>query len=304
MNEKAGGDVIRRTRFLLVDGDKKALETVEQFLKSSGAPQVYTATAPILGLRVLQDANTRVDCVICAHKSGTITGLQFLQTLRSGRWGVGIRAVKFILLMSRLDVAAAQAADASGVSGYYVGALAREPFLVEIAAALASERGVSPLPKMQVAHVNMGGADFIFVPTDAGFAQADPGNQQKVMGEMQSLMQAQQLAGAVTPVWEQPDHSVGYFAAPQHHARLAKLTFDFVRANLNRELTVLQPPRYAKLSSPGSAAYAALMAEGGNTDLGTGELNLKGYEARDDAPGSGGVSGGAPGRGVNGGPKP
>ena len=77
---------------------------------------------------------------------------------------------------------------------------------------------------------------------------------------------------------------------------------DFVRTNLNRELTVLRPPRYATLSSPGSAAYAAYLAEeAGGTSLGDGELNLSGYEAKPEAPsslggisGSGGVSGGSP----------
>lgn len=313
MSEIAGSNIIRQTRFLLVDGDKTALAAVEQLLKSHGAPHVYVTTAPILALRVLQDANSRVDCIICAHKSGNITGLQFLQSLRAGRWGAGrIRSVKFILTMNRLDVEAVKVADASGANGYYVGELERVAFIEEISKALASERGVSPLPKMQVAHVNMSGVDFIFVPIDAGFAQAEAANQQEVMADLQTLMQEQLLAGAVTPVWEKPDHGIGYFAAPQHHSLLAALTSDFVRANLNRELTVLRPPRYATLSSPGSAAYAAyLAATTGNTDLGSGELNLKGYEARD--PNAGGVAGGSPpppagppaatGRGVHGGPQ-
>jgi len=79
-----------------------------------GAPQVYPAPAPIVALRVLQDPNASVDCVICAHKTGPITSLEFLQTLRPGRWGVDkIRDVKFTLSMKRLDVSSAQVADAS-----------------------------------------------------------------------------------------------------------------------------------------------------------------------------------------------
>lgn len=304
MNEIAGSGAIRQTRFLLVDGDKAALAAAENILKAAGAPQVYLAGAPILALRVLQDANTRVDCVICAHKRGNITGLQFLQSLRAGRWGAGrIKQVKFVLTMDRLDVQAVQTADAAGASGYYVGQLEPRAFIEDIAKALSNDGGVSPLPKMKVAHVNMSGVDFVFVPTDGAFAQAAPANQQEVMSSLQALMQEQMLAGAVTPVWEKPDHGVGYFAAPQYHALLAgALTMDFVRTNLNRELTVLRPPRYATLSSPGSAAYAAYLAEeAGNTALGDGALNLSGYEAKPETPsslggipGSGGVSGGSP----------
>lgn len=306
MNTIPGSDVIRRTRFLVVDGDKTALENAEQVLRAAGAPHVYVATAPIVALRTLQDPASRVDCVICAHKRGTITGLQFLQSLRAGRWGGGrIRSVKFILTMIRLDVEAVKVGDASGASGYYVGELERVAFIEEVSRAIASERGISPLPKMQVAHVKMSGVDFIFVPFDAGFAQAASSYQQQVIGDLQSLMQEQLLAGAVTPVWETADHGVGYFASPQYHAMLAALTFEFVRANLNRELSVLRPPRYATLSSVGSAAYAAqLAAELANDDVGSGEFYLKGYEVADEsaasqgpAPesgGAGGIAGGSP----------
>ncbi len=254
-------NIIRSTRFLIVDGDKAALERVDQFLRSAGAPQVYLAPAPLVALRILQESRSNIDCIICAHKTGTITGLQFLQNLRAGRWGSGkVRQTKFILMMQRLDVAAVQVADSSGANGYYIGELHRDAFIGEIAKALISPRVESPLPKMQVAHVNMSGVDFIFVPMEAGFGSADPGSQQHVVGELQSMMQEQLLARAVTPVWESADSRVGYFAAPQYHALLAALTLDFVRANLNRELTALHPPPFVPLSSPGSQAYADFLA--------------------------------------------
>ncbi len=290
MSGIAGADVIRRTRFLVVDGDKAALNTIEQFLLACGAPQVHQAAAPLVALRILQDPNARVDCVICAHKRGTITGLQFLQGLRSGRWGGGrVQNVKFILMMAQLDVSAVQLADRSGVSGYYIGEL-NKSLAAEVIKALTGPRAVSPLPAMQVAHVNMGGADFILVPFDPSFARADAGSQQGAIGQLQTLMQEQLLAGAVTPIWETPDHAIGYFAPPQHHALLAGLTPDFVRGNLNREITVLRPPPFAMLSSTGSPAYAALLAaEQPDAQETGGVLYLKGYEA--------------PAPGVNAGPK-
>jgi len=299
--EATGLSVIRSTRFLVVDGDKETLAGVEEFLRSAGAPQVYQAPAPLVALRTLQDARSNVDCIICAHKSGSITGLQFLQSLRAGRWGSGkVRTTKFILMMNRLDVAAVQVADNSGANGYYIGELFRDAFLTEIAKALTSPRVESPLPKMQVAHVNMSGVDFIFVPMESGFGAADPRAQQQVMGDLQTMMQEQLLAGAVTPVWESADRSVGYFAAPQYHALLAALTLDFVQTNLNRELTALRPPPYVPLSSPGSQAYADfLAAEMGRGQPSDGPLDLGAYRVADDgrtkqSSGSSGVFGGSP----------
>lgn len=295
MNGIADADVIRRTRFLVVDGDKAALSGVEQILTACGALQVHLAAAPLVALRTLQDPLARVDCVICAHKRGTITGLQFLQGLRSGRWGGGrIQNVKFILMMAGLDVSAVQLADRSGVSGYCIGALNPKGLVADIMKALTAARAVSPLPTMQVAHINMSGADFILVPFDPSFARADLGSQQGAVGQLQTLMQEHLLAGAVTPVWETPERAIGYFAPPQHHARLAALTPDFVRGNLNREITVLRPPPFAVLSSPGSEAYAALLAaeRQGATGAESADdvLYLKGFEA--------------PARGVNGSPQP
>ncbi|MGE3474191.1 MAG: hypothetical protein AB7H70_00140 [Rhodospirillaceae bacterium] len=281
MSGIADADIIRRTRFLVVDGDKAALNSIEQFLIACGAPQVHQAAAPLVALRILQDPLARVDCVICAHKRGTITGLQFLQGLRSGRWGAGrVQNVKFILMMGQLDVSAVQVADRSGISGYYIGELNQKGLAAEVIKALTGPRAVSPLPTMQVAHVNISGADFILVPTDASFVRADLASQQNTIGQLQSLMQEQLLAGEVTPIWETPDHAIGYFAPPQHHARLAGLTPDFVRGNLNREITVLRPPLFAVLSSPGSPAYTALLAAEQQAAQGAGDvLYLKGYEA-------------------------
>ncbi len=276
----ADADVIRRTRFLVVDGDKDALSRVEQYLLACGALQVFLAPAPLAGLRILQDPKSRIDCLICAHKRGTITGLQFLQGLRSGRWGGGkIQSVKFILMMGQLDVAAIQAADRSGISGYLVGDLNQQTVAADVTKALTQDRGVSPLPTMQVAHVNVSGADFVLVPFDTGFAQADVGYQQGVMSQLNTLMQEQQLGGAVTPVWEIPGQGLGYFAPPQHHARLQSLSLDFVRANLNREISVLRPPPFAVLASPGSAAYTAYMAsEQKSGPTPDDVLDLKGFE--------------------------
>jgi CheY-like chemotaxis protein len=276
----ADADIIRRTRFLVVDGDKAALDAVEKSLLACGAPQVLPAPAPLAALRILQDPRARIDCVICAHKRGTITGLQFLQGLRSGRWGGGkIQSVKFILMMGQLDVEAVQVGDRSGISGYVIGDLKQQSLAEEVIKALTSTSMVSPLPTMKVAHVNMSGADFVLVPFDTGFAQSSLASQQGVMTQLASMMQEQQLGGAVAPVWEAPGGGVGYFAAPQHHTRLAGLTLDFVQANLNREFSVLRPPPFAVLASPGSAAYTAYMAAGEKSAGGPDDvLDLKGYE--------------------------
>jgi CheY-like chemotaxis protein len=284
MSGIAEAEVIRRTRFLVVDGDKDALSSIERYLQACGAPQVASAPAPLAGLRVLQEPRANFDCVICAHKRGTITGLQFLQGLRAGRWGGGkIQNVKFILMMGQLDVEAVQMCDRSGISGYFIGdvkqtAFAGE-FIKEVIKALTSTSMVSPLPTIKLAHVNVSGGDFVLVPFDTGFVQAGLAAQQGVMNQLTALMQEQQLGGAVTPVWETPGRGLGYFAPPQHHARLASLTLDFVQGNLNREISVLRPPSFAVLASPGSAAYTAYMAaEQKVAPTPDDVLDLKGFE--------------------------
>ena len=281
MNAGAGAEVVRRTRFLLVDDDKGPLGAIEKFLLACGAPHVYATPAPLAALRILQDPLAKVDCVICAHKHGTISGLQFLQGLRVGRWGPGrIQNVKFMLMMGQFDVSAVQTADRSGVNGYYIGVPKPKPLLAEIIKTLTAEKAVSTLPAMQVAHVNVGGGDFILVPFDASFARAAVSAQQGAVSQLQTLMQEQLLAGAVTPVWETENHGVAYFAPPQHHAALGGLTRDFLHSNLNREITVLQPPPFAVLSSVGSDAYAEYVASKQQNAQGPGDvLYLAGFEA-------------------------
>lgn len=284
MSPTADAEVFRRTRFLLVDTDKGAINAIEKFLLACGSPQVHKAPAPIEALRVLQDAHAKVDCVICTHRKGNATGVQFLQGLRAGRWGgTRIQHVKFILMMMEFDLDAVQAADRSGVSGYYIGVPRPRALAAAIVKALTSEKGVSPLPALQVAHVNVSGADFVLVPIDESFAHADPSVQQNTVGQLQNLMREQQLAGAVTPVWETADHGLGYFAAPEFHAQLSGITPDFVQTNLNREMTVLRPPPFAKLSSPGSEAYTAYLKAEDEKVAGMDDvLDLSGFEVKPD----------------------
>ena len=40
MAETKGSNIIRSTRFLVVDGDKNALSSIQQILEAAGAPQV------------------------------------------------------------------------------------------------------------------------------------------------------------------------------------------------------------------------------------------------------------------------
>lgn len=47
MNAGAGAEVVRRTRFLLVDDDKGPLGAIEKFLLACGAPHVYATPTPL-----------------------------------------------------------------------------------------------------------------------------------------------------------------------------------------------------------------------------------------------------------------
>ena len=182
MSDPAEEGVIHRKRFLIVDGDREVLDSLERYLLMEAAPKVYKAKAPLAALRILQDDNTAVDCVICANKHGKISGMEFLQNLRTGRWGgPSVRDVNFFLMMEKEDEAIIRTADSLNVTGYIFGELDRISAIETINQVLELGESQSPLMKCPIAHVRLGGADVIAVAFDKSFGQAPQDEQQLMM---------------------------------------------------------------------------------------------------------------------------
>lgn len=216
-------------RFLLVDSYGTPLDKIERYLLMEAAAKVYVAKTPLIALRTLQDRRTPVDCVICAHKTGPISGLGFLANLRAGRWGGrSLQQVRFVLMMESRSEWAMDTAIDFRVDGFIYGELDRTSFTKAIAKALTSE-------PCKVAHVHQNGADFIIVPFDRAFGKMPPEAQHEAIEVIRDSA-SRYMRGDVIAVWPDAGGSMGFLAPPHHHAFFQTMTLDFVAANLNREL--------------------------------------------------------------------
>lgn len=232
-------DVITRTRFLIVDADRSNLEKIERYLLMAAAPNVYLAKSPLLALRILQEPRTPVDLVICAHRKGRISGIEFLQNLRVGRWGgKSQRHIPFILFMSRKDDAAIKIANSFHVNDYIFGELNRTSVTESVLKVLGESKAQKSLSRCRVAHIRERGVDLIIVPFDKGFGDKPRDEQLKAREAVQTAATQSNLSGTIVPVWNKGDGRMGFIAAENYHSILSNMTLEFVRANLNRELDV------------------------------------------------------------------
>jgi len=231
--------IISRTRFLLVDSDKAVLEKLERYLLMAAAPKVHVATSPLLALRVMQDRRTPVDCVICPHKQGRISGLEFLQNLRLGRWGGGaLRDMKFILMMKNMEESVVQIADSFHVNGYITGELERDGVTDAVVKALTGAETNSPLVRQPVAHLNLGGQNVLLMPLSDSFADLPADRQQALIDAAQAAAGVARILGQVIPIWSLGEGQTGFLAPPQFHDGLANITLDYAQRQLNRTLSV------------------------------------------------------------------
>src|SRR5262249_35766237 len=124
---KSPNTVISQTRFLVVDPDPRVGEGLRRFLLSEKSPAVHVALSPVLGLRILQDRRTPVDCVICSHGSKDYSALDFLAGLRAGRWGgLSLQHIKFILMMPAAEGQVIEYASSLRVTGFIIGGLNKD----------------------------------------------------------------------------------------------------------------------------------------------------------------------------------
>ena len=247
MSDPVEEGVIHRKRFLIVDGDREVLDSLERYLMMEAAPKVYKAKAPLAALRILQDDNTAVDCVICANKHGKISGMEFLQNLRTGRWGgPSVRDVNFILMMDKEDEAIIRTADSLNVTGYLFGELDRISAIETINKVLEHCESQSPLMKCPIAHVRLGGADVIAVAFDKSFGDAPQEEQQQTIQDIHVAAKECRIGGQVVPVWEDENGRTMFLAPSNYHAALKDISVDSVWRNLNREIPIKKTPHLRK----------------------------------------------------------
>ena len=236
---KSINGIIGRTRFLIVGSDKSLLDKLECYFLMAAAPKVYTATSYLLALRIMLDRSTPVDCVICSQNLSPISGLEFLQNLRQGRWGGGaLRGMKFILGMEVMEESVVQIADSFHVSGYIIGDIDRDGVMGAVAKALTGAEPNSPLVRMPIAHLNLGGQNVLLMPLSHVFGALPIQRQQALADAAQAAAGIVRILGQVIPIWSLGESRTEFLAPPEFRGILANVTVDYVQRHLNQTVSV------------------------------------------------------------------
>jgi DNA-binding NarL/FixJ family response regulator/EAL domain-containing protein (putative c-di-GMP-specific phosphodiesterase class I) len=239
-DEKSQKTVIGQTRFLVVDAEPAVGEGLRRFLLSEGSPAVHVAPSIIIALRILQDRKTPVDCVICAHRPEAILGLDFLTTLRAGRWGgAQLQNINFILLLGARDETVIRTADSVRVTGYILGSLGKENVRKSILNALDPRDLTQATPNFKVAHVRASETDLIVAPFPPSFGRLRVEQQQQAIQAVALGAQKQSLSGSVIAIFANEKGEAAFVAPAAHERFLSRLTVESVNKGLNREIHVV-----------------------------------------------------------------
>ncbi|HVG34965.1 MAG TPA: hypothetical protein VM911_17980 [Pyrinomonadaceae bacterium] len=93
------------------------------------------------------------------------------------------------------------------------------------------------MSKYDVAHIQRQGIDLIIIPLESAFDYKSPSEQNEVVNGLQYYAGSAGLRGTVVPVW-QSGGRMKFIAPPNWHPFFRSLNWSFVRANINRELSI------------------------------------------------------------------
>jgi len=93
------------------------------------------------------------------------------------------------------------------------------------------------MPRFKVAHVREQNVDLIIIPLDSTFGNKTSRDQNETIGELQIRSRAAGLAGTVVPVWDSGGGRMAFIAPQQWHPFFSSITFQWIAANINRELS-------------------------------------------------------------------
>ena len=107
-----------RMRFMVIDDDRALVELVEAMLLIAAVGGVVKTTSCLAAINILADRQKKVDCIICDQGMPVMSGLQFLQEIRSGRHSHIPRDICFIMLTAHGAEEVVRGALALDVHGY------------------------------------------------------------------------------------------------------------------------------------------------------------------------------------------
>ena len=102
---------------------------------------------------------------------------------------------------------------------------------------------------IKIAHVKAAGTEFVFVPLAAEVARLATAEQGAVFAQVREICHSAGLAGVVVPVWRGAN-GLAFLADNKLQPLLARfLTVEFLRKNLNRQLTAALSPLLTRLTT-------------------------------------------------------
>lgn len=233
---------ITQTRFLVVDSDPRVAEGMRRFLLAEGAPRVHVAQSVIIALRILQDRNTPTDCVICAHRPETLSGVDFLQGLRAGRWGgLSLQNVKFIIMLPALDNQALVLAEHARATGYIIGGLDKKNVRQSIITALDPKGRNRPASNFQVMPLRASESDLVIALFPPVFGRWPVDKQQRAMHAVAVATLEEGINGALAVVYPLDEGGSAFMAPQPFHRFMSKMTVEFVEKLPSKALYVAWP---------------------------------------------------------------
>lgn len=92
------------------------------------------------------------------------------------------------------------------------------------------------MTSFRVAHLHEQGNDMIIIPLGEEFGSKSPPEQEQTVGALRTAAKASGLRGVVIPIWPQED-KLRFLAPKIWHPYFKRMTWDWLRANLNTEIT-------------------------------------------------------------------
>ncbi len=122
-------------RFLIVDDHAYMIDVIAEILKHFGADETARAESADAALLCISP-RVGYDVIICDFNMKPLNGIQFLQSIRTGKHREIKRDQRFILLTGHGEMDVVRAAKALDVNGYVVKPVAPDTFIKTVQRAL------------------------------------------------------------------------------------------------------------------------------------------------------------------------
>jgi CheY-like chemotaxis protein len=135
--------VLNGRRFLVVDDHGYMIEVINEILRHFGAEDTARADSVDAAIGCV-GPRWAFDMIVCDFNMKPTNGIQFLQSIRTGKHREIKRDQRFILLTGHGEMDVVRAAKALDVNGYVVKPVAPDIFIKTVERALAAAPALKP----------------------------------------------------------------------------------------------------------------------------------------------------------------